>query len=222
MTVDNTKNAYSGTIVAAKIAKGTLIVSRKQVSSQEYAADNKTTKDKTLVIEHPIRYNWKLVDTQQPFETTPTLYRFKGTAVANKVTVLTVKEESVTDESIALGAVDSRALEFYARASSVQIPKDVRDAIAKAIQLKQSVADVDRDINAHNQRVAEITAEQNRIRENMKTVAQSTQYSQRLLAKLNEQESAIENLQKERDGLMERRDSLRRELEEYLNGLSVG
>jgi hypothetical protein len=222
MTVDNTKNAYSGTIVAAKIVKGTLIVSRKQVSSQEYAADNKTSKDKMLVIEHPIRYNWKLVDTQQPFETTPTLYRFKGTAVASKVTVLTVKEESVTDESIMLGAADSRALEFYARASSVQIPKDVRDAVAKAIQLKQSVADVDRDINAHNQRVTEITIEQNRIRENMKTVGQTTQYSERLLAKLNEQESSIEKLQKERDALVERRDSLRRELEEYVNGLSVG
>jgi hypothetical protein len=222
MTVDNTKNAYSGTIVAAKIVKGTLIVSRKQVSSQEYAADNKTSKDKILVIEHPIRYNWKLVDTQQPFETTPTLYRFKGTAVASKVTVLTVKEESVTDESIMLSAVDSRALEFYARASSVQIPKDVRDAVAKAIQLKQSVADVDRDINAHNQRVTEITIEQNRIRENMKTVGQTTQYSERLLAKLNEQESSIEKLQKERDALVERRDSLRRELEEYVNGLSVG
>jgi cell division protein FtsB len=53
-------------------------------------------------------------------------------------------------------------------------------------------------------------------------VGQTTQYSERLLAKLNEQESSIEKLQKERDALVERRDSLRRELEEYVNGLSVG
>jgi hypothetical protein len=79
-----------------------LVVSCKLVSSQEYDADNKTNKDKTMVIERPRRSGWKLVDTQQPFETTPDLYRFKGTAVANKVTVLTVNEELVTNETITL------------------------------------------------------------------------------------------------------------------------
>ncbi|MGE5099545.1 MAG: hypothetical protein ACM3SX_06125 [Deltaproteobacteria bacterium] len=222
MVVDNTKNTQSGSLLTAKINKGVLVVSRKLVASQEYAADNKTTKDKILVVEHPARYGWKLVDTQQPFETTPSVYRFKGSAVAGKVTVLTVKEEMVQNETIMLASAGIDQLAFYNRTGAGEIPKDVRDALAKAIQLKQTMVDVERDINMRNQRVAEITGEQNRIRENMKTVAQSTQYYDRLLAKLNEQESSIESLQKERDTLMARRDSLRRELEEYLNGLTVG
>jgi hypothetical protein len=222
MTVDNTKNTQSGSLLTAKINKGVLVVSRKLVASQEYAADNKTTKDKILVVEHPARYGWKLVDTQQPFETTPSVYRFKGTAVAGKVTVLTVKEEMVQNETIMLASAGIDQLAFYGRTGAGEIPKDVRDALAKAIQLKQSLVDVERDINMRNQRVAEISGEQNRIRENMKTVAQSTQYYDRLLAKLNEQESSIESLQKERDTLTARRDSLRRELDEYLNGLTVG
>jgi len=105
---------------------------------------------------------------------------------------------------------------------SGEIPPTVRDAIGKAIQLRQSVVDVDRDIANRTQRVAEITSEQNRIRENMRTVAPSTEYYNRLLTKLNEQESSIESLQKERDALVARRDALRRELDEYLNGLTVG
>jgi hypothetical protein len=222
MTVDNTKNTQNGSLLTARVNKGVLIVSRKLVSSQEYAADNKTTKDKILVVEHPIRYGWKLVDTQQPFETTPSLYRFKGTAVAGKVTVLTVKEEIVQNETIMLASAGLDQLTFYTRTGTGEIPKDVRDALAKAIQLKQAMVDVERDINMRNQRVAEISGEQNRIRENMKTVAQGTQYYDRLLAKLNEQESSIEGFQKERDTLIARRDSLRRELEEYLNGLTVG
>ena len=80
MLVDNTKNTQTASVVTAKIVKGMLIVDRKSVASQEYAADNKSAKDKTLVIEHPIRAGWKLVDTQKPIETTPTLYRFKGNA----------------------------------------------------------------------------------------------------------------------------------------------
>jgi hypothetical protein len=224
MLVDNTKSTQNNAVLTAKINKGELTISRKLVASQEYAANNKTAKDKLLVIEHPIRQGWKLVDTQKPFETTPSLYRFKGTAGANKVTVLTVKEEVVQDETIMLASANLDQLVYYSRTGEggAEIPKSVRDALAKAIQLKQAAVDVERDITARSQRVAEITAEQNRIRENMKTVAQATQYYDRLLTKLNEQESAIEALQKERDALVAKRDSLRRELDEYLSGLTVG
>lgn len=223
MLVDDTKNTQNTTLLTAKIDKGVLIVSRKLVSSQEYAADNKTNKDKVLVIERPIRSGWKLVDTQQPFETTPDLYRFRGTAVANKVTVLTVNEQFVTNETILLASAALDQLVFYSRTGSGagDVPQNVRDALGKAIQLRQSLAEVEADMNAHDQRVGEITAEQNRIRENMKAVAQSTPYYNRLLAKLNEQESSIETLQKERDALTAKRDSLRKELDDYLNGLTV-
>ena len=95
----------------------------------------------------------------------------------------------------------------------------MRDAIAKAIQLKQSAIDVERRSTRANQRIAEITAEQNRIRENMKTVAQSTQYYDRLLTKLNEQETSIERLQKERDALIVRRDGLRKRARGLPSGL---
>jgi chromosome segregation ATPase len=113
---------------------------------------------------------------------------------------------------------------YYSRSGEggAEVPQNVREALAKAAQLKQATVDAERDIAARNQRVAEITAEQNRIRENMKTVAQSTQYYDRLLAKLNEQESSIESLQKERDALIAKRDSLRRELDDYLAALTVG
>jgi hypothetical protein len=190
------------------------------VSTREYRADNRSTHDKTIVIEHPLRPGAKLVDTPAPFETTPTLYRFKAVAPAGKVSTFTVKEELVMGSSLAILSTDIPALLQYSRTG--EIPKAVRDALAKAIELRQSVADVERDINVHNQRIAEISAEQTRMRENMKTVAQTTEYYQRLLGKLNEQESSIENLQKERDDLTEKRDGLRKQLEDYVNGLTLG
>ena len=220
MTVDNTKQTQTSAVQTASISKGTLFIKRKLVASQEYAADNKGDRDKTLVIEHPIRSGWKLVDTRTPMETTPTLYRFKGTAAAHKVTTLMVKEEWVQGETVAMLNADLVPLMVYSTTN--EIPKDVRDAIARAIQLKQGVLDVERQIAARTQQIAEITAEQNRIRENMKTVAQQTPYYARLLAKLNEQETSIEGLQREREGLTSQRDVLRRELAEYLGNLKVG
>ena len=220
VVVDDTKNAESMAIVSAKINKGILIIDQRSVSSLVYAADNKSSRDKMLVIEHPIRTGWKLVDTQKPMETTPMLYRFKGAAAAGKITSLTVKEELVQSQTMAMLPTDVGQLAFYSRTG--QIPRDVRDALAKAVQLKQAVLDVERQISARTQQIAEITGEQGRIRENMKTVAPSTQYYDRLLAKLNEQESSIENLQKDRDALISRRDAARRELEDYLSNLTVG
>jgi chromosome segregation ATPase len=106
--------------------------------------------------------------------------------------------------------------------ATTEIPKDVREAIGKAIQMKQAMQDVDRQIATRTQQMAEITVEQNRIRENMKTVAPQTPYYERLMAKLGEQETSIEALQRERAALSTRRDTLRRELEEYLGGLRIG
>jgi hypothetical protein len=220
MLVDATKNSQSSSIESAKIIKGMLVVSRKNITSQEYAADNKTANDKQIVIEHPIRAGWKLVDTPRPAETTPTLYRFRGNAVANRVTTLTVREEFVNSESMAMLNTDIAQLTYYSRGA--EIAKDVRDAIGKAIRLKQAVIDADRQIALRTQQINDITQEQARIRDNMKTVTQGSQYFDRLLTKLNEQESSIESLQKERTSLVSARDAARREMEDYLTALNVG
>jgi hypothetical protein len=220
MLVDATKNTQTVSVVSARIVKGMLIIDRKSVASQEYAADNKSARDKQLVIEHPTRAGWKLVDTQKPAETTPALYRFKGSAAAGKVTTLTVREELIHSETIAMLQADVAALSYYSRTG--EIPRDVREAIGKVIRLKQAVLDVERQIAVRTQQITDITQEQGRIRENMKAVAQGSPYYNRLLSKLNEQESSIEGLQKERTTLTAGRDAARKELEDSVSALTVG
>jgi hypothetical protein len=220
MTVDNTKNAQTAAVVTAKITRGALLVDRKFGFSVDYQVDNKGTKDKVILIEHPVRQGWKLVETLKPIETTPALYRFQGNAVAGKVTVLTVKEENLRQETITLLPADIGQLLSYSRTG--EIPQPVRDAIVKAIQMKQAVLDIDAQVTERTAQIADITLEQERIRENMKTVEAKSQYYERLLAKLNEQESTIERLQKERDDLLAKRDAQRKALADYLNTLNVG
>ena len=206
-------------VVGAKVVKGTLELNRKLVQTTTYAADNKSAQDKELVIEHAVQPEWKLVDTPKPFETTQSVYRFKGAAPANKVTTLAVKQEWVRNETISL--VDNDLSELLTYSRSGQMPKSVRDALAQAVQLKQAVADLDQQITARTQQIGEITAEQTRIRENMRTVAPNSQYYDRLLSKLNEQESTIEKVQGERKDLMAKRGAARAELQRYLETLNV-
>jgi hypothetical protein len=207
-------------VTTARIVKGMLWVDTHVESTKSYALENKSDKDKAIIIEHPVRSGWTLVDTPKPLEATPAVYRFKGEAPAHKLATLAVKEESVRSESLAMLPMDVSVLLIYQRNGS--IPAKVRDAIAKAIALKNAVTDLDRQIAARVQEINGITAEQGRIRENMKTVSNTTTpYYQRLLTKLNEQESQLESLHTDRDALTTKRDAARKELEDYLANLTI-
>jgi hypothetical protein len=219
MLVDSTKNKTESSLQTGKIVKGVLHITRKHVATRDYLADNKADKDKTLIIEHPLRQGWKLVDTDKPIETTETLYRFKGNVPAKKSAVFTVKEEVVQAEEIAILPTDLSALDFYSRAG--EIPQPVRDALIRAMQLKQAMTDTQRRIHETERQAQTITTEQNRIRENMRTVNQNSEYYQRLLKKLNDQESQIEKLQTTTDELRRQFDQQRMELENYLSNLTI-
>jgi chromosome segregation ATPase len=148
------------------------------------------------------------------------LYRFKGKVVANKATKLTVKEEVIQGEELAILPMDLGALDWYSRQG--EIPKDVRDTLTKAAQMKSALTEIQRQIDQKNQLVQQVTAEQARIRENMKTVNQQSEYYTRLLKKLNDQETQIESTQNEAESLRKKLEAQRTELERYLADLNVG
>ena len=79
-----------------------------------------------------------------------------------------------------------------------------------------------RQIEAHDQQITQIDTEQNRIRENMRTVGKGNGYYDRLLKKLDAQEDTLETLQKEKSDLQTTRDQEQNDLEAYVAGLNVG
>jgi hypothetical protein len=218
--VDATKNTTESTNQSGKIVKGVLNLTMKDVFTQEYAAESKADHDKTLIIEHPVRQGWKLVTPEKADETTETLYRFRGKVAAGKATKLKVRQELVRAEVIAISPLDVDALTMYVR--NGQIPKEVRDALAGALAARQAMAETERQIAERQQRIQQITQEQNRIRDNMKTVDSKSDYYQRLLKKLNDQESSIEKLQGETDELRKTLDKQREDLERSLQNMNVG
>jgi chromosome segregation ATPase len=131
-----------------------------------------------------------------------------------------VGEEMVRSDTLAMLPADIGQLAFYSRTG--EIPKDVRDALAKAISLKQAIIDTDRQIAECSKQVNDIVQDQSRIRENMKTVEQKSKYYEDLLAKLSTQETQIEKLQGQRDDLQHKRDQQQKDLEDYLGNLNVG
>jgi hypothetical protein len=219
MLVDAKNNKQEDAIIAGKIVKGVLWVTNKHVVTQDYKAENKSDKDKTLIVEHPLRAGWKLVTPEKPLEKTDALYRFREPVAAGKSAQVRVVEELVNIQQIAILPTDVASLEFYGKTGS--IPKAVRDVLAQAIGLKNAMTDTQRQIEERRRQAADITAEQSRIRENLKSVDRNSDYSIRLQKKLNDQESAIEKLQAEITSLTATLDQQRKGLEDFLKNTTV-
>ena len=219
MLVDATKNDRSTTIQTGKIVKGILTISNKLVATQDYVAENKSDHDKVLIIEHPRQADWALADTPDPIEKTDAVYRFRQAVAAGKSEKLSVKEQIVQDETVEILSADGNALNYYRQQG--EIPKPVQDALAKAMQLKQALVDTQRQIDQNKSTLQDITTEQTRIRENLKSVKDSSQYYTHLMTKLNDQENEIEKTQKADEDLQKQLEQQRADLESYLTNLNV-
>src|SRR5262249_23699656 len=86
----------SGRITHVKAVKGILTTTTKLVESRAYTAKNRGEQERTLLVEHPVPHDFKLVDCK-PQETAADVYRFELKLAAGASKSLTVKEERLLD-----------------------------------------------------------------------------------------------------------------------------
>jgi hypothetical protein len=219
MLVNATKNREETAILSGKIVKGVLHVKRRNLFTQEYVAENKDEKDKTLIIEHSFRQNWKLLEPQKPLETTEALYRFKTTVPASRSGSLTVKEELVNYEYVEILPRDIGTLDIYAKTG--EIPKPVREALAKAISLKQQMEQSRREVEQLQRDINKITQDEARIRENIKVAPDKSALKNNNLEKLAEQDKQIDELFKQMNAAEKNFAARQKELDDYVQNLNV-
>jgi chromosome segregation ATPase len=90
--------------------------------------------------------------------------------------------------------------------------------------LKAQIARVEAQLNEISREATSITQDQQRLRENIKTLtstAEAKQLIARYVAKANEQETALEQIEKDRRKLSEERMRLQSDLAAVIRGLSL-
>jgi hypothetical protein len=218
--MDSTDVKQESASVTAKIVKGVMTLTSRAVIQQTYVADNKSEETRTLVIEHPRSADYKLVSPEKSQETTPELFRFRRAIPAHQVAKLTIVQERIYDSSTQILPLAPADLGNYLK--DVAIPQNVRDALAKAVVMKNQLATLNGRIVEQHGQLDEITADQSRVRENLRAVAAESDYYKRLMKKIDEEESAIEKIHAT---LVELRDNVQtaeKQLNEYVTGLTVG
>lgn len=206
-------------VVAASLRKGTMLVTRKSIEEKTYLVSNRDEKQKLVLIEHPLRPDWRLIEPGDPPEQTRDLYRFKVLVDAGGTARLRVREERQLQQTVRLIDSGPDVIGYYIQAKQVS-PK-VREALQKVIALRDRLDQTSTQRGRLEQRIKEITQEQARIRENMARLAQNSELYARYVTKLDQQETEIEGLRKEIERLKSTEDKQRRELNDYLLGLDL-
>jgi uncharacterized coiled-coil DUF342 family protein len=172
-----------------------------------------------VLVEHPFRSDWTLVEPSEPTERTRDVYRFALDVDAEKGGRVNVKEERQVHEHAQVGDIGPDMIAFYVRAKQVS-PK-VKEALQKVAELRNKLSQTAAERGRREQRINEITQEQGRIRENMARLAQNSELYNRYVKKFDEQETEIENVRKEIETLKKTEAAQQKDLNDYLMGLDV-
>jgi hypothetical protein len=76
-----------------KIGQTTISSVYKQIETKTYLIKNRSTHERTLIVEHPIRSSWNLTEPAKPAERTRDVYRFAVKVAAGATANLAVTEE---------------------------------------------------------------------------------------------------------------------------------
>jgi len=220
--VKETPEGESGMVTHLRIYRGLMQMTREERSSWKYEIRNADSTPRDVVIEHPIRANFKLADGVKPEESTTNYHRFKVKVEPKKTETLLVKEFRPDVTNIYLSNITDEQIGYYVHETSLK--PDVERALRSIVTKKAEIGAADSDITIRQRELTEIDKDQMRVRENMKALKGSAEEKallQRYTKQLDSQEDRINTLRVEITTLQTKRAGLQAELDQMIQNLDV-
>jgi hypothetical protein len=137
--------------------------------TKTYTIRNVDQKPKTLIIEQVQRPEYKLLG-QKPSETTTNAYRFEVKLSADGTEKFPVPEERVYDSTTAVSSLTPDDLLAYVQNKALS--DTGRRQLQQIASAKRQIADFDNQIRQLDANVTTIVSDQNRVRENIRSLNQ--------------------------------------------------
>jgi hypothetical protein len=118
-----------------RIGGNTLASRYKLRQTKTYIIKNRSPHARTLIIEHPLRRDWKLINPMKPHEQSRDVYRFQVMVPAGKGTRFEVVEEQARADQVALTR-PSPDRPIYATSVGVEVKQVVHTSPEKLTELK--------------------------------------------------------------------------------------
>jgi hypothetical protein len=194
-----------------------------QTTKKTYVLTNQTDKPRTMIIEHPIRQDWTLSDdTAKPDSKTARYYRFRVPLEPHQKVELPVTERRVLMETYTISNLTRQDLELFV--SRHYIDAAARAVLEKIIDVRSRITAAESRIEAIDKEVEEIGEDQERLRNNIKALtatAEAKQLIARYVSKADTQETRLEQLNKEKQTLIEEVRRLQTELDTMVRSLTI-
>ena len=151
------------------VNRGMLTARSAAQETKTYTVRNVDQKPKTLVIEHPQRPEYKVLN-QKPAETTASAYRFEVKLGPDSTEKFPVIEERVFDSTTAVSSLGPDVLLTYVQNKAISDAG--RRQLQQVLDLKRQIAELDNQIRRLDGDINSLTQDQNRIRQNMMSLNQ--------------------------------------------------
>ena len=214
LLLDSDKHRDQGWSLVREIhlRRGVLTTRTAAQETRVYTIRSVEQKPKTLIVEHPARPQYKLID-QKPAETTSHAYRFEVKLAPGGTEKFPVREEREYESTYTVVNLSPDVLLSYARNKSLSDAG--RKQIEQILNQKRLIADADTEIRSTEMQINNLSKDQERTRQNIESLnrvsgqqAQVQEYARRLAS----QESRLAVLRDSSAELQNKRDALQREL----------
>jgi len=158
--------------------------------TRTYTVKNRNPQDRVVLIEHPVRPEFKLVSKDKPAETARDVYRFELRVPAGKTATETVTEErDLTSTALLTNSPDEQVRLFL---QSPVVSDKVKEGLKKAQELRWEWGRTQREAGEQQRQLQAVAEDQGRLRANLREVPQSSPLHRRYLDKLGKQEDEVE------------------------------
>jgi hypothetical protein len=212
----------SRSVTRTTIVKGVMAVHREERDAATYLFHNADVTPRQIVLEYPIRSDWRLAEEMKPEETSATRYRFRLEVAPGKTEKFSIIESRLEVSRIYISGLTDSQLAAFVLEGAITPPVDAE--LRKVIAKKFEIAGVDQEIKLRQQEMESIERDQARLRENMKALKGSPEEKtllQRYTRELDGQEDRLAALRKEVGERKAKRDGLQAQFDAMVQGISI-
>jgi hypothetical protein len=206
-----------------RIAKGVMVMTKEEHKTNKFTIRNADTEPRQVVVEYPAEDGWKLSPgTAQPEESTESYHRFRVPVDAGKTAELTVEAIHPDESRVELTNLDEDLVAVLTQQK--RMTPSLQQAFDSVLKQKVKVDEISNQIADRKRESDQITADQGRIRENMKALKGSSEERallQRYVSQLDSQESRLVALRKESADLTTQENLANTELDRTIMAVNV-
>jgi hypothetical protein len=152
-----------------------------------YRIQSKSDSVRSLVLQQPRDpTGWSLEDEDLPAEKTDRVYRFDLAIPAGQTVEFVVTERNTDEEKFHLKSIELKTLAGIARRGD--LPEQVSRIVNQIRELRVGIADLEEYLKLQTQLLADVEAEQSRIRSNMRTLQYDSELYRHYVTKMTLQE----------------------------------